>query len=193
MAAKKESSFKNMVITLALIPGLASLALGAVYVMTKDRIAEAKQQKLTQAISLVLPAFDRTETYALMPDDGKDSLICYQAFKGDSLIGTAVKTYTDIGFSGRFLVMVGILPDGSIHDAMVLEHKETPGLGDKMEKKKSVWSDQFRGKNPATFTMKVKKDGGDVDAITAATISSRAFCDAVNRANSTLSKEGGQQ
>jgi Na+-translocating ferredoxin:NAD+ oxidoreductase subunit G len=193
MGAKKESSFKNMVITLAIIPGLASLALGAVYVATKDRIAEAKEQKLNQAISMVLPAFGRTETYSLMPVDGKDSLTCYAAYSGDSLVGTAVKTYTDIGFSGRFLVMAGFLPDGTINNAMILEHKETPGLGDKMEQKKSPWANQFSGKHPSSFSIKVKKDGGDVDAITAATISSRAFCDAVNRASQSLSKEGGQQ
>lgn len=72
--------------------------------------------------------------------------------------------------------------DGSIHDVVHLEHKETPGLGDKIEKSKSNWSNQFRGKNSANFPLKVKKDGGDVDAITASTISSRAYCDAINRA-----------
>ena len=78
--------------------------------------------------------------------------------------------------------MVGFLPDGTINDVAVLEHEETPGLGDKMEKKKSDWSLQFQGKNPETFRLSVTKDGGDVDAITASTISSRAFCDAVTRA-----------
>jgi electron transport complex protein RnfG len=64
----------------------------------------------------------------------------------------------------------------------VISHAETPGLGDKMEKKKGSFSLQFSGKNPAVYQLSVKKDGGDVDAITAATISSRAFCDAVNTA-----------
>ena len=78
--------------------------------------------------------------------------------------------------------MVGLLPDGTIYDTAVLTHKETPGLGDKMDKNKSKFSGQFKRKNPSTFSLKVKKDGGAVDAITAATISSRAFCDAIQRA-----------
>ena len=75
----------------------------------------------------------------------------------------------------------------------VLESRETPGLGDKMDKKKSDFPDQFIGKSPAEFTLKVTKDGGDVDAITAATISSRAFCDAVERAYTTYKNNGGSK
>ena len=86
--------------------------------------------------------------------------------------------------------MVGVLPDGSINKVAVVSHKETPGLGDKMDSKKSNFSIQFEGKNPETFKLKVKKDGGDVDAITASTITSRAYCDAVERAFKAL-KEGG--
>ena len=69
--------------------------------------------------------------------------------------------------------MAGFLPNGSIHNVTVLQHKETPGLGTKMSEPK--FSDQFPGKNPANFSLKVKKDGGQVDAITAATISQRAY------------------
>ena len=72
--------------------------------------------------------------------------------------------------------------DGSIHNIAVLAHKETPGLGDKMQKNKSGWSNQFNGKNPGEKEVLVKQDGGDIDAITASTITSRAFCDAVARA-----------
>jgi electron transport complex protein RnfG len=78
--------------------------------------------------------------------------------------------------------MVGIDKDFKIIKTSVLEHAETPGLGDKMEKRKSDWSDQFNNKNPETFDLRVTKDGGDIDGITAATISSRAFCEAVDRA-----------
>ena len=78
--------------------------------------------------------------------------------------------------------MVGFDNDGKIIDIVVLKHSETPGLGDKMKKDKSDFSLQFMGKDPATFKLAVKKDMGDVDAITASTISSRAYCDAVQRA-----------
>jgi electron transport complex protein RnfG len=82
--------------------------------------------------------------------------------------------------------MAGFRPDGTIINISVLEQKETPGLGTKMTE--PGFKDQFNEKNPAEFQLKVKKDGGPVDAITAATISSRAFCDAVQRAYNTLQK-----
>ena len=75
-----------------------------------------------------------------------------------------------------------MVDEGNILGNEVLEMGETPGLGDKIDKTKSDFSRKFISKNPADFKLKVKKDGGDVDAITAATISSRAFCDAVQRA-----------
>jgi len=82
--------------------------------------------------------------------------------------------------------MTGFSPDGKIFNISVLAHKETPGLGTKMSE--PAFKNQFNDKNPSEFALKVKKDGGPVDAITAATISSRAFCDAVQRAYNTLEK-----
>ncbi len=89
--------------------------------------------------------------------------------------------------------MVGFSPKGILINTVVLEHKETPGLGDKMDVAKSDFPIQFQGKDLAEWNMTVKKDGGDVDAITAATISSRAFCDAVQRAYDTFINEGGAE
>ena len=93
------------------------------------------------------------------------------------------------GFSGKIEIMAGFLPSGTINNTAVVSHKETPGLGDKMDVKKSDFPIQFMGKNPATYKLAVTKDGGDVDAITAATITSRAFCDAVDRAYKAFEKE----
>jgi electron transport complex protein RnfG len=98
-------------------------------------------------------------------------------------IGTAINTYTYVGYSGLFKIMVGFDNEGKIINTEVLEQKETPGLGTKMADAK--FKDQFVGKNLADFGnagIQVTKDGGVIDAITAATITSRAFCDAVNRA-----------
>jgi len=192
MASKKESSFINMVITLFLVTAVAALALGGVYTVTKEPIAIAKQKKLEAAIKAVLPEFDTITTKKVADNDG-DSLTFYYADKGGENIGVAIKTYTKEGFSGKIELMVGLLNDGSISNTAVLSHKETPGLGDKMDKKKSDFPDQFIGKSPAEFTLKVAKDGGDVDAITAATISSRAFCDAVERAYVTYQNIGGDK
>lgn len=189
MAGKKESSFVNMVVTLFLVAGVAALALGAVYNVTKEPIAIAKQKKLEAAIKTVLPEFDNVKTIKVGLGDGADSLTYYIASKNDEVIGTAIKSYTMEGFSGKIEIMVGLLNDGTINNTSVVEHKETPGLGDKMDASKSDFPLQFMGKNPSNYKLKVTKDGGDVDAITAATISSRAFCDAVQRAYDSFEEE----
>jgi len=185
--AKKESNLKNMFIALLVITFVASASLGGIYELTKEPIAAAKLEKKNNAIRQVIPEFDNSPTADVYKKavDG-DTLYFYPGMKGDEPVGTAVETFTNLGFSGEIKVMVGFLPNGTINDVAILEHEETPGLGDKMERKKSEWSVQFQGKNPETFRLSVKKDGGDVDAITASTISSRAFCDAVARAYETF-------
>ena len=187
----KESTLKNMVLTLFVISLVASVALGYVYEFTKGPIEVAKAAKVNDAIKAVVPACDNNpsaEVYKVAYE--KDTLNVYPAKKGGQLVGVAVETYTEKGFAGHISLMVGFLPDGTINDIAVVSHHETPGLGDKMEKAKSNFSLQFMGKNPKDFKLMVKKDGGDVDAITASTISSRAFCDAVTRAYNAFMKGG---
>jgi len=190
--AKKESSFINMVLTLLVVTAVAALALGGVYNVTKGPIALAKRLKIEKAIGEVLPEFDSVVETKILPEGGKDSLTFYQATINGEAVGTAIRTYTDIGFSGRFWIMVGFVDGAVISGTSVLEHKETPGLGDKMDKSKADWCLQFDGKNLNDFKLLVTKDGGDVDAITAATISSRAFCDAAQRAFDELINQGGE-
>lgn len=187
--AKKESSLKNMIISLVVISFVASLALGGIYNLTKEPIELAVKAKQVNAIKEVLPAFDSLYSYKIIPEGGKDSMALHHGYKGDTLVGTAVSTYSDIGYSPtQIQLMVGFLPDATINKVSVVQQNETPGLGTKMKEPK--FKDQFNKKNPAEFKMKVKKDGGQVDAITAATISSRAFCDAVDRAYKTYRKKG---
>lgn len=190
--AKTESTFMNMLLTLVIITGVSATILGFVYEATKGPIEIGKAKKKNSAIESVVPKFTNNpgeEAYDVEVDGGK-SVTFYPAKDGDNIVGYAVETYTMKGFAGEIKLMVGFLPDGTINDIVVLEHKETPGLGDKMEKAKSNFSVQFNGKNPATFKLMVKKDDGDVDAITASTISSRAYCDAVKRAYDALIKGG---
>ena len=189
--AGKESTLKNMVLSLLIISLVASVALGYVYEFTKGPIEVAKAAKVNDAIRAVVPACDNNpsaEVYKVAYE--KDTLNVYPAKKGGQLVGAAVETYTEKGFAGHISLMVGFLPDGTINDIAVVSHHETPGLGDKMDKSKSNFSLQFMGKNPKDFKLMVKKDGGDVDAITASTISSRAFCDAVTRAYNAFMKGG---
>lgn len=189
--AKLESSFKNMLLVLLIISVVAAFALAAVYGFTKAPIEQSKTQKQQNAIKEVLPPFDTLEEEkipveqekaesAFRKETGADSLTLFHAYKDGQKVGVAVETFTNKGFSGKITLMAGFTTEGSIYKVQVLTHAETPGLGTKMAE--SPFKDQFEGKNPQTYNLTVKKDGGDVDAITAATISSRAYCDAMNTA-----------
>ncbi len=190
--AKTESTLKNMVLSLTLVALGASTCLGFIYEITKGPIEMTALNKKLDAIKQVVPGFNNNpdaEMFRLPTGEG-DSLDVYPAKNDSVLIGYAVNTYTDNGFSGNISMMAGFKPDGTIINITVLTHKETPGLGTRMTEPE--FKDQFMNKNPAQFRLVVEKDGGPVDAITAATISSRAFCDAIQRAYNTLQK-GGQK
>ena len=186
--AKIESSFKNMVLSLTFISLGASLALGFVHEFTKGPIEATILNKRIEAVKMVVPEYNNDPVGEMfkLPSELGDSLDVYPAKKDNEIVGYGVKTYSKNGYSGNIVLAVGFKPDGTIINITVLEQKETPGLGTKMVL--PAFKDQFVGKNPSSFELKVKKDGGQVDAITAATISSRAFCDAVSNAYSTLKK-----
>jgi len=184
--AKRESTFINMVVTLLGVTAIAATALGYVYDLTKEPIALAKIKAQQEAISKVLPEYETLgESYKVPAESGADSLEFFPAFNGNDLVGVAIKTYTKQGFSGFVSIMAGIDKEGNFSGYEVLEHAETPGLGSKM----GVWfnntekpNQNIIGKNPKSSKFQVSKDGGDIDAITASTISSRAFLDAMVRA-----------
>lgn len=174
-----------MLIVLLAITGIAAAALGAVYEATKDPIALAKAQKQELAIKSVVPEFDNDPIAEVQEYEVEGGVVkVFPAKKGDKEVGYAIETFTNNGFSGLVRLMVGISPDGTIINYSVLEHKETPGLGSKMQEW-FVSKGDIRGLNSSKNKLTVSKDGGDVDAITAATISSRAFLDAINRGITT--------
>ena len=181
MAKKLESTLLNMILSLVLISMTMSAALGFVYLKTKDPIEIAAKQKEIKAIEQAVPQFDSDPLSNVTERDG---LVIYTLSLKNDIVGYAIKTFTDKGFSGHIEIMAGFTAQGNIHNVIVLNHKETPGLGTKMSD--PGFSSQFLGKNPVEYELKVKKDGGDVDAITAATISSRAYCDALDKAFNTL-------
>ena len=154
--AKLVSSFKNMALSLTVITLVAAAALAGVFLLTEARIEQQKRDAETAAQQSVL---------------------------NGNAEGTAIKVAVD-GFGGKMVVMVGFAPDGTILGYKILEHQETPGLGDKA----AWWFKQADKPNQnvvgrkATGRFQVSKDGGDVDAITAATISSRAFLKSINDA-----------
>jgi len=186
MAKKIKSNIWTMSISLFLFSAVMAGALGYVYSITKEPIDQAKAKKVNDAIAMVVPAFDnKPAEEAIVIEAGK--LEMYPAKKGGELVGVAVKTYTDKAFSGEFSIMVGFLPDGTINNTAVLDQKETPGLGAKMGE--PGFKDQFSKKHPEKNKIMVKKDGGEVDAITASTITSRAYCDAIDRAYKEFKKQ----
>lgn len=192
--AKKESTLLNMTLTLFIVTFIASTALGYVYELTKGPVANAKLAKKTEALKKTTPAFDNNpveEMYKVFVEDGYDSLEAYPVKLGGTLVGTAIRSYSKKGFGGDVWIMAGFNVDGTIHSIEVLDHKETPGLGTKMSEPE--FNGQFSGIDPAKTALKVKKDGGSIDAITAATISSRAFVDAATRAYKAYEKGGSNE
>ncbi|MBR6929029.1 MAG: RnfABCDGE type electron transport complex subunit G [Bacteroidales bacterium] len=181
--AKKPSTLINMLVALLVIAAVSGGVLGLVYGMTKDAIAKVDQKKNKAAIQAVLPLEGeityKADTLKYNYEGVEMTFPCNLAYDANgNFKGAAVKT-NEGGFGGKIDMMVGFLADGTIKGTSVLSHAETPGLGANMTGK---FKDQFVDKNPANFKLIVKKDGGDVDAITAATITSRAFSKAVDKA-----------
>ena len=182
--AKLKSTFPNMVISLTSITIVAAAALGAVYMFTQKAIQEQQTAKQTAAISAVLPEHER-----IADPETVNGLTVYKAYTGDQFVGAAVETQAD-GFGGVIRLMVGFDADNHIVNYEVLEQQETPGLGTHIVewfKNADKPGQNILGRE-ATGAFTVSKDGGDVDAITAATISSRAFLKAVNAAYSAYTE-----
>ncbi len=182
--AKLKSTFPNMVISLTSITIVAAAALGAVYMFTQKAIQEQQIAKQTAAISAVLPEHER-----IADPETVNGLTVYKAYTGDQFVGAAVETQAD-GFGGVIRLMVGFDADNHIVNYEVLEQQETPGLGTHIVewfKNADKPGQNILGRE-ATGAFTVSKDGGDVDAITAATISSRAFLKAVNAAYSAYTE-----
>ena len=181
--SKKESTFLSMTITLFVITMVAGLSLGYVNDLTVGPKAAARLAKKVNALKQVMVEFNNNpveEVLMIKSEKAKDSIEVYTG-KMDSIpIGTAVVGSTEKGYSGLIKIMVGFEPNGNIKNIVVLEQKETPGLGTKMKDDKFVR--QFRGKNPSSFDMRPTKDGGKVDALTGATITTRAFGEAAQLA-----------
>ena len=175
-----------MVLVLTLVCLGASAAVAVVYAVTKDPIAAANVAKTNKAIEEVVPEFDTNpseEVLNIVADlqNPSETNKEYVAKKGGEIVGYAVESTTKKGFGGPFSILVGFTPDGKVYNTSVLSHAETPGLGAKITDKGSHFITQWKGKNltDGSVNLAVKKDGGDIDAITASTISSRAFCDAM--------------
>lgn len=181
---KLTSTLPNMLLSLTGICFVAATILSVVDRVTKDVIEKSKVEALEKAIGQVTPEFDNSplaEAQRIAVEG--DTLIVYPAKKSGVLKGVAIETVSHNGFSGDVKVLLGLEADGKIKDYSVLEMTETPGLGDKMISwfKDNTGARSILGLSVNDAPLTVSKDNGRVDAITAATISSRAFLDAVNK------------
>lgn len=176
MAAK--STLKNMALCLTLVCLVCSAILALVYAVTADPIKAAEQKALVESISRVLPDGGDLSDVATVEFGGQK--YDYYVSTADGVPAAYAVKSTTVGFSGPLTLMVGVLPDGSVYNTSVLSHTETPGLGAKCNTDVK-FMEQWKGLG-ADKVIKVTKDGGDIDAITASTITSRAYSLAVSNA-----------
>ena len=179
---KLESTLPNMVIVLTSIAVIAGLALGYVNSVTAGPIEQIKAQQLSDGIKAVLNA-DEVKVEA--PDTLESGAVLYRTDKG-----VAVQATDPNGFGGKLTVLVGFDNEGTIQGYQILETSDTPGLGAKADQwfQKGQKGDII-GMSPVRNNMTVSKDGGEVDAIKASTITSRAFLRCVNSAYEALNTQ----
>lgn len=170
-AKKKEPGIGMLAVILLAICAVCSLLLGLVNEMTKDRIADIAAEKQRAAMQEVLPA----DNYTPVTYTGGNALV--QAVYSADGAGYVVQVAPS-GFGGALDIMVGVAADGTVSGVSVVSHSETAGLGAKA-KSDAAWREQFVGKSG---TLAVTKDGGEINAITGATITSRAVTSGVNAA-----------
>ncbi len=184
-----------MLLVLTGITAISVALLAFVNELTKGPIAEANMKTLNAALMQVLPEFDNNpveESDTIFADkNGKKvvDFIIYPAKANGEWIGSAVEA-TSLGFGGEMKVLVGFDAQGNIYNYSLLSHAETPGLGSKAD----IWFKEGEkgniiGMNPGNTVLLVNKDGGQIDAITASTITTRAFLNAVNDAYKAFANE----
>lgn len=168
-----KSTMTTMVTSLTVLTVCAAAVLAGVRLLSEPKAEEARQENLRQAVVAVLPPFADLQT------DSLQGMTIYR-----TSAGIAVESYSDAGFGGTVRVLFGFEPDGTLHGYKVISHSETPGLGAKM----GDWFETAGTPHNVLGTrgeLSVTKDGGQIDAITGATITSRAFLEALNRARRT--------
>lgn len=161
---------------------LAAACVGIIYHVTKKPIQDAQNKLIADSIKEVIPSEFDNNPFAekITFKQGKERFTLYPARLDGYVTAITMKSFSNKGYGGRLDVLVSFLLDGTIGNYKVIKHQETPGLGSKVN------DDGFKkgviGKSPASENFKVKQDGGEIDAITGATITSRALIDAIQKA-----------
>ncbi|MGI2258356.1 electron transport complex subunit RsxG [Shewanella sp. GXUN23E] len=188
----KKSMLKNGLL-LALFALLCTALVAVVNDLTKDQIRAQEQKQLLLVLEQIIPnqLHDNmlTENCTLLNDPDalgtNEDMPAFIATRNGKPVAVAIETIAPDGYSGAIKLIVGISAEGKVLGVRTLNHQETPGLGDKIELKKSRWVEEFNGKSINNANEKswgVKKDGGDFDQFTGATITPRAYVKAVRKA-----------
>lgn len=181
-AAKTKKSSNEMlrlVVTLFAISAVCALLLGLVNAVTESRITEAAQAKKEAAMNAVLPA----QSYTPVEYTGTDATIEEIQKAGDA--GYVVQVSPAGSFSGTLTIMVGVSNENTVTGVEIVKSSETAGLG--ANAKKDWFREQFLG---LSGTVQVTKDGGEIDALTGATITSRAVSVGVTSALTAVAELG---
>jgi electron transport complex protein RnfG len=176
----RESTFR-LVLVLAVICMVSGLALAGVYEMTKERIAYELKMEVIRSLEAVLPdmPIDPDNDFIEMSREDGSPVKVFRSATDDGIRGVAFQVVAPDGYSGNIFIMMGVLPDATLGGIEILSHAETPGLGSAITEEE--WKGTLRGKSLENADLRVKKDGGEIDQITGATISPRAVVGAVKK------------
>jgi electron transport complex protein RnfG len=170
----------KLIVCLSVISAICAGVLAAINVVTKDSIKEIRRKQTLEAAAAVMPAaVDKAKVEQIK---GQDGIFIGRDASGN-IAGYAVKGSDPSGYGGEIVLMVGFTPDYKISTYQKLVATETPGLGTNLSS--PSFMKQFEGMD-ASAPISVKKDGGKIEAITSATITSRAVCGAINDAKKKM-------
>jgi electron transport complex protein RnfG len=177
-------------ITLGVIAAICTALVALTYQVTHERIAANEQAWLEQSLQPALSGlfFDSgvSESRVTIPAPhelpGSEDAVIYRVYSGDSPVAALFVISARDGYAGAIRLLVGIDINGAITGVHVLAHRETPGLGDRIESTKSDWVKQFDGRSlgdPVADGWKIKRDGGEFDQLTGASVTPRAVIKAI--------------
>ncbi|MDX8391180.1 MAG: RnfABCDGE type electron transport complex subunit G [Mariprofundaceae bacterium] len=171
-----------MVVALTLVTAIAAALLGLTDKFTREPILQAQREMLHRSLQQVLPPHvnsPQDETLEIKTGDGVRTVYIARDVQ-NKVLGFAWEVIAPDGYSGSIRILMGVLPTGAVHAVRITDHRETPGLGDGIVRNQ-IWLDFFNAKAVDNVRWAVKKDGGDFDQFTGATITPRAVVKAVRR------------
>ena len=177
-------------ITLAVIAAICTALVAATYQLTEERIAANEKALLEQALQPALSGLfyegGVSESRLVIPPPhdlpGNDTALIFRVYAKDRPVAALFAVTARDGFAGAIRVLVGVEFDGTVTGVRILQHRETPGLGDKIESARSDWILQFDGRSmgdPAVTGWAIRNDGGDFDQLTGASVTPRAVIQAI--------------